>query len=169
MTVSTEIMRDLRWRYLERPLCTWCRHPDKKRKARGLCGSCYKLALDFRSKPTPALANAISFARTEGTMNALEWPIDGLVLEELAIRVGRMAFPWKREDDNPFWGSSDMWDESFSGAQLRLLFHHFSMIDRAADRRARRGRASSLLGQLSSGEIKDLLREAYNAIATVFD
>ena len=114
-----EIMRYLHWLYAERPLCAWCHHPNKKVSTRGLCAHCYALARDFRADPTASLVQAIHWARSEGAINALDWPITGLDLEYLFERIGELSFSWRKPTDNPFWHSANTWGESFTEAQRR--------------------------------------------------
>src|SRR2546430_2645243 len=81
------IMSHLHWLYLERTLCKWCRHPNHLPASRGLCSHCYRFACDYRKNASPQLAQAIVMARSEGTMNAAEWPISGMDIETLFLRV----------------------------------------------------------------------------------
>jgi hypothetical protein len=164
-----QIMERLRWLYRERENCRWCRHPRKKVSARGLCASCIKFARAFRKNPTVSLAVAIDIALREGTVNALEWPITGLELETLLERVSAMAFPWRKDTDNPFWHEANTWGESFSEAQRRLLFHYFSLITREAQRRFRRVRADGMARfEMSTEEREQAVRRANQAMSEVY-
>jgi hypothetical protein len=167
-----EIMKRLRWLYLERTLCKWCRHPRHLPKRRRLCYSCYQLALDFWKKPTRELGVAITFAVSEGGVNPLTHPIDGLTLEFLFERVAGAAFPWKHDVQNPFFHSANTWGENFSSAQRRLLYHEFSMVTREIERRGRRGMAFALLMDMEmkneKDEIKRRLQRAKQAVEAVF-
>src|SRR5687767_3208586 len=94
-----EILRFLNRTYHERTLCSWCRHPSHRLWRRGLCSSCYRLALDFRERPNPALAVAIDFARHEGAVSPSVYPIDPLTIEHLFERIAGAAFRWRRDTD----------------------------------------------------------------------
>jgi hypothetical protein len=168
MRNDAEIMQHLRWIYLERRLCNWCRHPDKTRLRRGLCSSCYRLALDFKSEPSLPLANAIDFARSEGTINAVDWPIDALEVEMLFSEISNLAFSWRKDSDDPFWHSANTWSANFTNAQRRLLFHYFSLISREVHRRRRRGRAAWLASELDPTERTRILRNAVGAVRDLF-
>lgn len=165
---DSEILAYLRWLYLERELCKWCRHPLKAVVQRKLCQHCYRLALDFRKQPTPGLANAIKAARAEGTINAVEWPIGGLEIEQLFERVADMAFSWRKRTNNPFWHSANKWGESFSNAQLRLLFHYFSIVEREWVRSRRRKLAEWRTMDMEITELRQLVKEAKKVVSEIF-
>jgi hypothetical protein len=169
---NQEIARFLQWIYHERKLCAWCRHPRHKPVRRGLCSVCYRLALDFRRKRTWALAIAIVFATQEGVINAADWPINGLEVEHLFEDIARVAFRWRDDTENPFWHSANTWGESFSNAQLGLLFHYFSLVDRERERAGRRGRAWGISMELELErkyhERQEYLAKAEVAIKSVF-
>lgn len=164
-----EIMQYLRWLYAERPLCAWCHHPNKRVSTRGLCSHCYALARDFRSNQTASLAKAIDMARSEGIINPVSWPITGLELERLFERIGNLSFPWRKPTDNPFWHSANTWNESFTEAQRRLLFHHFSMIVRERERRARRLRADWIARfEVPKPDLRKIMKKALKAVRNIF-
>ena len=140
-----EIMKHLRWLYKERRLCQWCQHPKHLPKTKGLCNSCYQLARDYRKKPTDELGIAVSLARREGSIDPVTYPVDGLTIESLFEEVASAVFPWRKITDNPFFHSANTWGENFSKAQLRLLFHEFSMITRERQRRGRRAMAFNIV------------------------
>lgn len=167
-----EIMNRLRWLYTERTLCSWCQHPRHKPKTRGLCSSCYRLALQFWKTPTRELAIAVTIAMSEGIRNPATDPIDGLVMEQLFEDVAAAAYPWKKAIDNPFFRSANTWGENFSDAQRRLLYHEFSMISRERERHARRAIGVNVLMDMErrgeKTEIRRRILQAKKGVEEIF-
>ena len=79
----------------------------------------------------------------------------------------------ERHQTNPFWHSAVTWNHHFSPAQRRLLFHHFSMVEREIVRRARRSQAKGAAFELhinnKHAEIERYLAEADATVARMFD
>jgi len=112
------------------------------------------------------------FATQEGVTNAADWPITGLEMEHLFEGIAGAAFRWRDGAENPFWHSADTWEESFSAAQLRLLYHHFSLVERERERAGRRGRAWSVAMEFELerryDERREYLAKAQAAMKDVF-
>ena len=143
-----EILQHLKWLYHERKLCCWCRHPSHLPKRRGLCGICYELARAFKKSPSLPLAVAIDLATREGVVDVADYTVSGLDLEHRLETISRATFPWRCATDNPFWHSANIWNDCFSDAQRRLLFHYLSLITLERVRKSRRTRARAYAREL---------------------